>query len=424
MKSYSARVYSFMYAAIFLLSLITDLYQQLVLIFFFMLLFSLLGKLGTGIVLREIIATYTVFVCLIMPLAGYNFFTRENKLAVMFSKYMPIPLNAYFSFALPAVSAFVFALCLPFNSKGVSDEGKALSHSMERIRGIFKTPSNSGLYLMIIGIFSILVTPYFPESLQFFLTLFYWSAFTGVLYIYFSPSLKYRKTALGLFLLFIFMQALQQGMFTIVAYMGMTIFSFIFLGKHSSMFKKVLIFTFCVFALMLIQSVKNNYRDYTWRGKYGVVENKAVLFSKLISEKLANPRELFDANAFFPIYMRTNQGFNVAMVMRRFPALKEFDEGKNLLTNAASALIPRLFWPNKPMAGGKFNMAYYTGFTIRGWSTNVGPLGEAYGSFGVKGGIVYMFFLGLFIRWAYRKVFLIAKNCRSSYSGYPYFSSR
>lgn len=55
-------------------------------------------------------------------------------------------------------------------------------------------------------------------------------------------------------------------------------------------------------------------------------------------------------------------------------------------------------------------MKYYAGVEIRGWSTNIGPLGEAYGSFGVVRGIIYMFFMGLLIRWAYRLVFIIARK--------------
>ncbi len=58
-----------------------------------------------------------------------------------------------------------------------------------------------------------------------------------------------------------------------------------------------------------------------------------------------------------------------------------------------------LFWPDKPMAGGKYNMKYYTGINIVGWSTNVGPLGEAWGSFGKVGGIIYMFFIGFIYSW-------------------------
>jgi len=40
----------------------------------------------------------------------------------------------------------------------------------------------------------------------------------------------------------------------------------------------------------------------------------------------------------------------------------------------------------------------------------VGPWEEAYGSFGVTGGILYMFLLGLIIRWAYYMVFKLAKK--------------
>ena len=119
---------------------------------------------------------------------------------------------------------------------------------------------------------------------------------------------------------------------------------------------------------------------------------------------------MVDLNGFFPVYMRTNQGYNISVVMRRIPAQQDFDEGNRLMTTAASALVPRLLWPDKPKAGGVESMKYFTGYNIEGWSTNVSPLGEAYGSFGPKGGIFYMFCLGIFIRWVYKKVFLNTKK--------------
>src|SRR4029077_12742263 len=111
-----------------------------------------------------------------------------------------------------------------------------------------------------------------------------------------------------------------------------------------------------------------------------------------------------------PVYMRTNQGYNITVVMRRIPANQDFDNGNHLILTAASALVPRLIWPDKPKAGGQESMKYYTGYNIEGWSTNVSPLGEAYGSFGPIGGILYMFGLGLFIRWVYKKVFITAQK--------------
>ena len=55
-------------------------------------------------------------------------------------------------------------------------------------------------------------------------------------------------------------------------------------------------------------------------------------------------------------------------------------------------------------------MKYYAGITLRGWSTNVGPLGEAYGAFGKTGGILYVMAIGLLIRWAYRLIFSLARK--------------
>jgi hypothetical protein len=110
----------------------------------------------------------------------------------------------------------------------------------------------------------------------------------------------------------------------------------------------------------------------------------------------------------FPAYLRVNQGYNITLVMRRIPSVQAFDDGKRLAMTAASSLVPRVLWPDKPQAGGVESMLYFTGLRIVGWSTNVSPIGEAYGSFGVMGGILFMFFLGIFIRAVYKKVFTIA----------------
>jgi hypothetical protein len=198
-----------------------------------------------------------------------------------------------------------------------------------------------------------------------------------------------------IFAFFILTTALRNGMFTLVAYMGITMFSLLFLGQKARFWKKLTFFLLGCFFLLLLQSVKSSYRNYLWR--QGYAGNTTVLFGSLIVNKLSDFSALFSADAFFPIYYRTNQGFNVAMVMRRFPNSVPYDYGSNLSLSFASSFVPRLFWPDKPEAGGKFNMKYYTGLILEGWSTNVGPLGEA-----------YIFFLALFIRWGYRLIFKLS----------------
>lgn len=391
--------------AVFFISLVTEAYAPLVLILFFVILFVTIKKLGNAIVLRDIIALYTVFITLLMPLVGYFFYPVTNKLSRAFVKYMPIPIETYFSYCLPATALFVAAMCWPIRSDKYSDEGPSIETRVKGLSSIIDQLGDGPLYMIVLGIISFYLIPFAPKSLLFVLTLVYLTSFVGVIYVYFRPDFPRRRLVLIGFVVFVVMQALQQGMFTIVAYMGMTVFSFIFIGKKVKMVTKLLVLASCIFGLIIMQSVKNVYRDYIWRGKGGQVENKALLYSQLVSERVANSAALFSLDAMFPIYMRTNQGYNIALVMRRFPVVTPYDDGQNIFLSIASSLVPRVFWPDKPMAGGKYNMYYYTGIKISGWSTNVGPLAEAYASFGPIGGALYMFLLGLFIRWFYQLLF-------------------
>ncbi|MBC7850282.1 MAG: hypothetical protein H7Y31_11130 [Chitinophagaceae bacterium] len=321
---------------------------------------------------------------------------------------MPISEATYFSYALPAMAGFVTALCWPIFSEKGSDQGNVLFSMLERARLILRKKYKAGVYLVIVGIFSFFVTNYLPASLRFVVVLLYWASFTGCLYIFFAERFKFRKVILFAFALFILYNAIQSAFFTEVAYMGITLFSFFFVGTKVAFWKKLTIFSLAVFMLIVIQGVKQNYRRITWEGNFE--GNKISLFTDLVKQKFANTEDFFAKEAFFPIYYRANQGFNISLVMKRFPSFQPHDNGVNQLRSLAGALVPRFLWPEKPDAGGKFNMKYYTGITIEGWSTNVGPLGEAYGGFGVAGGIIFMFFLGMFIRSSYKIMFQLSRK--------------
>ncbi len=399
-------IFSIFYALLFILSLITDWYSILAITLFTTLIIALLDKLGKGIVLRELISIFACFICLIMPLLGYSIYGKDNPLALLWVKYMPIPKERYFSFALPALAAFNLTLLWPIRGKGYSDEGVNILRIVAALKDRLKNMPGIGVYLMIIGVVTFWFVGMMPVSLRFIVTLIYFISFAGLLYVYFSPVAKYKNIVIILFVIFIVGNALRSGMFTVVAYMGITVFSILFIGKKTSLFKKTLLFFLGAFSLLLIQSVKQTYRKFTWIDKYK--GSKAVLFVNLMADRISDSKNLFSSDNFFPIYYRTNQGFNVALVMRRIPRVQPYDGGNRLALSFAASLVPRVLWPNKPEAGGKFNMRYYAGVELRGWSTNVGPLGEAYGSFGVTGGIIFMFFLGLFIRWCYKMVFKLS----------------
>jgi hypothetical protein len=404
-------MFSTILLAIFLLSLVTNWYSLLVKSLMIVLLVMVLDKLGKGIVLREMIAFHSAFICLAMPLLGYAQYTRVDTTARLWVRYMLVPEDVYFGFALPAVSAFVFAICLPLTSRKSADHGEHLNALVARVKAILKQPQIKirGIYIIIIGLVMLFLSNFLPVEVRFIAVLFFFAAFAGVLYVYYSESFRFRVPVLVAFILFIMANALRSGMFTMVAYMGITMFSFIFLGTKTNFIKKTFFFLIGVFILFLIQSVKPDYRAATWGNEQSRGESNAEIFVGLLSEKLSGG-SIFSKQAFFWIYYRTNQGFNVSLVMRRIPRVQPFDGGIHLMRAAASSLVPRFLWPDKPEAGGKFNMKYYAGRTIKGWSTNVGPLGEAYGSFGRSGGIIFMLCLGFFIRWAYKRAFIIARR--------------
>lgn len=400
-------VVSFLQFAIFFLSLVTTWYDVLAILLFLVCIISGLDKLGRSILLREIVAVHTCFICLIMPLVAYEIFNSNNELVRIWRKQMHVDKNMYFNFALPAVSGFIFTLCWPIVGKRVKETEDFLTPILSKARGMLISIPKTGLHILILGVVMFWISNLLPVEVQFAFMLFYFASFSGLLYVYYTPNFKYRYIVLSLFGLFVLLNTFSSGMFTIVAYMGLTIFSFFFLGKRVRLWKKTLWLTIGCFFLLTLQLVKPAYRKITWDGNYH--GNKALLFIDLAQEQVSD-LNWQSVNSFFPVFVRTNQGFNVSLVMRRIPNLQRYDNGNRLMLSFAAALIPRVFWPDKPEAGGRFNMKYYAGVEIKGWSTNVGPLGEAYGSFGRGGGIIFMIFLGWFIRLVYRVIYVLARN--------------
>ena len=392
------------YLLVFLISLITNEFNYaLVIILLTISLISILDKMGRGIILRESVAFLYILICLVMPLIGYEVYNINNPMSRIFLKYMLVPQDIYFGFTIPALSAFCLAITFPFYKSSYIDEGARLNLILEKCKRTLQHDRYLGMIIIAVGLTSFLISQSLPASLRYIGIILFFSSFAGLLYVHFAPGFRNKSIIILVFISFLILNAIAIGMFTIVAYMGITIFSFFFLGKKVSLFRKMAILLAGVFILIIIQNTKVSYRRMVWDKTYE--GNQTTLFINLFVENLQKGDVLFEKDAFFPLYVRSNQGYNIALVMRRIPAVKPFDSGEAIATAILSSFVPRFLWPDKPEAGGKFNMQYFAGKKILTWSTNVGPLGEAYGSFGVRGGIIYMFFLGFFIRWVYGRLF-------------------
>jgi hypothetical protein len=318
---------------------------------------------------------------------------------------MQVPESVYFGYALPALILFTTILTFPYLGKKVNDSGESLYSHIDRIKSYLKSHKQVGALIMLLGSFELVFGGIFSQSLRFFFDIFFFSSFAGLLMIYFSDNTKYKLVLIPAFLSLVMYKVLQSSMFTVVAYMTIAISSFLFIGNKTGFIKKVVIFFVGCFFILVLQNAKMAYRKIV---RVGTGSAQVGEFVNILQEQFFNSSNFFQVKEFYPLYVRFNQGYTVSVVMKRIPAAVPFDEGNMVKKSLLASITPRFLWPDKPMAGGHFNMKYYAGITIKNFSTNVGPLGEAYGAFGMLGGILTMGMVALFIRFAYYQIWRIS----------------
>lgn len=307
---------------------------------------------------------------------------------------MPISSMAYFEFMFPAILFFLIGLEIAYNEIKVQIAIINFENNISVLN-----ENNPALFLIITGILGVSINNHVPSVFTFVSFIIFLLFFPGILYLYFKKNLsKTEGIVLLISILWIVFIAIKSTMFTIVAYMGMTIIPTLFLKFQISFAKKAIILVTLAFLLLNTQYTKMYVRNKIFQGDG---TSTTVLFAKSFFTNLFVLKNNFSSDIIFPLYVRVNQGRLTSYVLNKFPNGQNVDHGERLFKTLFSSIIPRLFWPNKPEAGGKFNMTYYANLQTEKASMNIGPPGEAYGSFGLYGGIIYMFFFGLAISGAF-----------------------
>ena len=247
------------------------------------------------------------------------------------------------------------------------------------------------------------ITNFLPETVKQLNTFLYFSLYASAFYIFFYKNFPWKWYLLAGVAGFIFLDAFNSGMFTIIAYMSGLILILIVADKKIALYRKVTLLVVGLIALSFIQLFKLDLRRAYKRGEHASV---TALATKVVS----NSQETQLEALIYPIYQRMNQGYNIALVQKRIPRQVDYLGGEYLGLTFISSFVPRFVWPDKPKSGGAENMRLYTGIILTSWSTNVGPFGEAYGNFGHLGGWLYLFVFSFFIRGAYTKFLDICRN--------------
>jgi hypothetical protein len=383
-----------------------NIYEVLSIGLFVYFLLNFIDSFGKSYNLLDITILLAIFQCLLMPAIIYNFY-NSDYIVIALRYDMGVPEEVYYGFMLPAIIALIIGLKLPLQFRAVGI--KQLSVYINNAKSHLIGKGNLGILLIIIGVVSGVFQLFIPGELNYVAYLFGKLLYVGILYTFYSDDKRKAMFLIGGVVVAL-SQSLSQGMFGELIFTLVLSVMLILLGKKIRGSVKAVLVVVGIIFIFLIQSIKGEYRSVTWYGKGNQEQSKTEAFFSILTERITTPSRFFDLDVLFPFVNRFNQGMIVSKVMTYVPASAPFAGGETITTSLAASFIPRLFWADKPISGGKWNMERFTGFIIEGYSMNISPMGEAYGNFGTEGGIVFMFVYGLFFNVAILILITLSKT--------------
>ncbi|GAB4021421.1 hypothetical protein [Spirosoma koreense] len=355
---------------------------------------TFIHRIGDRIALPECIGCIAALEILLVPAITYWVFPAS----------MPIGSANYFRYALPAFVAFYIGL------NWVDTNRLTPAHRLyfQRVRSYLKHRTEAGNVLFLIGLGGFGMKMILPDAPTFLTTLPSHCLFVSVFYAVYSRSrsrLLIVHGAIGVLLTY----TVRAGMFGDLFFwlMLMTIFGTASLPNPLTTRLKTGFVLAAFVLLLLIQSVKGEYRYNTWGYYRGERSGNAALMGDLIVDRLRNPEKLFSADHFFLSFVRFNQGIMIGSAMTKVPTHEAFARGEVLLS-FVYPFVPRFIWPGKPQTGGYANIHRFTSLPqSENTSMNISPLGEGYVNFGY-GGIVFAGFYGWLLGRIFRYVLWVS----------------
>lgn len=342
---------------------------------------------------------FNFFYCLNIlttPALGYIYYPANDDLSKLWGWYMKVPEVIYMQNTIPSVIILQLFIKL-FDNK--INNIQQLSNIIYNIKQSASENGKIGIKLLCIGILSNYIPRIFGP-LEYVLYLLYLLIYVAPLYIYYSNS-KYKIPLLIFNVIFLLKDTLSSGMFGEIFTLLMATISIVSIGVKVRYELKLAGLIVLFAGIVAIQIIKPVYREITWKNKVvdGISSNKFGAFTDLIKFSVLNYDKLLNKQVLFGTYFRFNQGLILSKVYDYIPNHKGYRNGKDLPSLLASVVVPRLFWKDKPVAGGVYNMLTYTGTKMRGTSMNISPIGEAYGNFGKWGPFYLVFYVGILSWW-------------------------
>ena len=340
----------------------------------FLLLFF---SIGAVIPIRYLAGTFMCLQMLLGPTFAYNGLDKYQYADYI----MRIPEADYFQYALPAVIMFILGL----HVTAAKLKGEIINELEIR-----KFIDNSGQlpYIFIgIGFLSGYVSGSFGSELAFVFVLLGGFKYIG-LFMLLLGSKQLKLWVLILVFGSIIASSLSGAMFHDLLTWLIMLGAVLAIKFKPNVTLKAVATTGFILLAVIIQQLKGDYRQ-TLKSETGNFDT----FQNVYDE---NSSSIFNFKKMASSNVRINQGFIVTNIMRTVPAQVPFENGKELMKILEAAFLPRIIAPHKLNAGDRTIFSKYSRIALApGTSMALGAMGDAYINFGVLGGCIFMFFLGL-----------------------------
>ncbi len=356
-----------------------------------------LQDLGSRIEVRDLVGFLALTQWIVGPVLAYNVLPYDELY------YMDVSEEVYMNYVVPACAALVLGMYFPFSNERIINH-----EDIDAIKVFLADKKHLGFMIAGIGILSGLAGGFLPKSLSFMFFLLSGLQFVGIYIILFTDT-KYKWYAFAGVMGMAVLSAVKMGMFGELVLWFMFSLLVVALVLRMSMITKVIIISIGFSLILLIQSTKQEYRMATWYAESN--KSNTEIYKEVVSSRLSNPSMLFETSVLQNMGARLNQGWIIARIIGHMPKKYDFVKGETIETALYAGLLPRVLAPKKAVAGGRANFERFTGTELpETTSMDISLAGEGYANFGVWGGIVFLFFVGVFYNVIITKVIAISKK--------------
>jgi hypothetical protein len=345
---------------------------------------QLILDLGRKIPLRSLVLFISSFQYLTAPSLDYEFLGAYNPYFKM-----RVPQEDYFSFVLFAFLALWAGLSFPLRK--VRDEREILTTLKKSPR----VNAKIGITLVCIGFITNYLTVIFtiPSALNFIATLLTLMRFVGILYIWLSDA-KRKKLIIGAVIFEYILFSLTTGIFIQLIILSIFLYAYYTLLNKPNKLRIIGIVSLSIVALFLLQSVKKEYRNQIWTQKDQ--SNKFGIITGLLSDRVSSLDETSFLYTAANVNMRLNQGWVMQLIMFNMPVKRPFLNGEVFWNEFSGLFLPRFILADKATVQSSEKFEKFAGYKLLGYTIAVGILGDGYGNFGIEGGILFCFIIGMF----------------------------